>query len=52
VLEEMMAPDQFGRNVEIVRGSNPRVEYAVRLPGDGEIPVWLPLDAKFPVDDL
>src|SRR6201997_2075751 len=26
-------------------------EYAVRLPGDGESPVWLPLDAKFPVED-
>jgi DNA recombination protein RmuC len=51
LLEEMMAPDQYGRNVEIVPGSNQRVEYAVRLPGDGEIPVWLPLDAKFPVED-
>ncbi len=51
LLEEMMAPDQFARNVEIVPGSNQRVEYAVRLPGDGESPVWLPLDAKFPVED-
>jgi DNA recombination protein RmuC len=51
LLEEMMAPDQYGRNVEIVPGSNQRVEYAVRLPGDGENPVWLPLDAKFPVED-
>ena len=51
VLEEMMAPDQYGRNVEIVPGTNQRVEYAVRLPGDGEVPVWLPLDAKFPVED-
>jgi DNA recombination protein RmuC len=51
LLEEMMAPDQYGRNVEIVPGTNQRVEYAVRLPGDGEIPVWLPLDAKFPVED-
>ena len=51
VLEEIMAPDQYGRNVEIVPGSNQRVEYAVRLPGDGENPVWLPLDAKFPVQD-
>lgn len=51
LLEEMMAPDQYGRNVEIVPGSNQRVEYAVRLPGDGDIPVWLPLDAKFPVED-
>jgi len=51
LLEEMMAPDQYERNVEIVPGSNQRVEYAVRLPGDGESPVWLPLDAKFPMED-
>src|SRR5271169_4352114 len=51
LLEELMAPDQYERNVEIVPGSNQRVEYAVRLPGDGEIPVWLPVDAKFPVED-
>jgi DNA recombination protein RmuC len=51
LLEEMMAPDQYERNVEIVPGSNQRVEYAVRLPGDGESPVWLPLDAKFPAED-
>jgi DNA recombination protein RmuC len=51
LLEEMMAPDQYDRYVEIVPGSNQRVEYAIRLPGDGEIPVWLPVDAKFPVED-
>jgi DNA recombination protein RmuC len=51
ILEEMMAPDQFGRNVEIVPGSNQRVEYAIRLPGDGDAPVWLPLDSKFPSED-
>jgi DNA recombination protein RmuC len=51
ILEEMMAPDQFGRNVEIVPGSNQRVEYAIRLPGDGDTPVWLPLDSKFPSED-
>jgi DNA recombination protein RmuC len=51
LLEEMMAPDQYERNVEIVPGSNQRVEYAIRLPGDGENPVWLPLDAKFPMED-
>jgi DNA recombination protein RmuC len=51
VLEEMMAPEQFGRNVEVVPGSNQRVEYAIRLPGDNDVPVWLPVDAKFPVED-
>jgi DNA recombination protein RmuC len=51
LLEEVMSPDQFGRNVEIVPGSNQRVEYAIRLPGDGNTPVWLPLDSKFPSED-
>jgi DNA recombination protein RmuC len=46
-----MSPDQFGRNVEIVPGSNERVEYAIRLPGDGEALVWLPVDSKFPTED-
>src|SRR5262249_45041404 len=48
ILEEIMAPEQFGRNVEIVPGSNQRVEYAIRLPGDGDQPVWVPIDSKFP----
>jgi DNA recombination protein RmuC len=51
LLEEIMAPEQFGRNVEIVPGSNHRVEYAIRLPGDGNAPVWLPVDSKFPTED-
>ena len=45
-----MAPDQYSRNIEIVPGSNQRVE-SIRLPADGENPVWLPLDAKFPAED-
>ena len=52
LLEQALAPDQFDRNVEIVRGSGERVEYAVALPGhrEGER-VWLPIDAKFPIED-
>ena len=51
LLEEVMAPDQFSRKVEIVPGSNQRVEYAIRLPGDGDKPVWMPIDLKFPTED-
>jgi DNA recombination protein RmuC len=51
ILEEIMAPEQFGRNVEIIPGSNQRVEYAIRLPGDGHQPVWMPIDSKFPTED-
>ena len=52
LLEQVLTPEQFERNVETVGGSGERVEYAVRLPGQGEgESVWLPIDAKFPVED-
>jgi DNA recombination protein RmuC len=51
MLAEVLAPDQYGRNVEIHPGSNQRVEFAIRLPGDETMPVWLPIDVKFPTAD-
>jgi DNA recombination protein RmuC len=52
LLEQMLAPDQYGKNVA-TSSTNERVEYAIKLPGrdsKGE-PVWLPIDAKFPIED-
>jgi DNA recombination protein RmuC len=52
IIEQILAPDQFERNVA-TSGTGERVEYAVKLPGrdgSGE-PVWLPIDAKFPMED-
>ncbi len=52
LLEQMLIPDQYAANVATVPGSAERVEYAIRLPGShGDQPVWLPIDAKFPVED-
>ena len=52
LLEQVMAGEQYDRNVEVRPGSGLRVEFAIRLPGaDGEGPVWLPIDAKFPTED-
>lgn len=51
MLAEVLAPDQYGRNVEIRPRSNQRVEFAIRLPGDDTVPVWLPIDVKFPTAD-
>ena len=51
LLEQVFTPEQYGVNVETVPGSGARVEYAVRLPGDGDGPLWLPIDAKFPRED-
>ena len=53
LLEEVFTPEQFGRNVETVPGSNARVDFAIKLPGrrDDGLPLWLPIDAKFPRED-
>lgn len=52
LLEQILIPDQYASNVATIPGSAERVEYAIRLPGsNGEQPVWLPIDAKFPVED-
>jgi DNA recombination protein RmuC len=51
ILAEVLTPDQYGRNVEVLPGSNQRVEFALRLPGDETTSVWLPIDVKFPKDD-
>ncbi|QYY30564.1 MULTISPECIES: DNA recombination protein RmuC [Cupriavidus] len=50
LLEQMLTPDQYGKNVETVRNSGARVEFAIRLPGKDPAQgvVWLPIDAKFP----
>jgi DNA recombination protein RmuC len=53
LLEQVFTPEQYGANVETVPGSNARVEFAIRLPGrrDDGVPLWLPIDAKFPRED-
>lgn len=51
VLEEYMTVDQYATNVEVVPNTGERVEFAIRLPGDGGPQVWLPIDAKFPQED-
>ncbi|MCZ6776381.1 MAG: DNA recombination protein RmuC [Ignavibacteria bacterium] len=53
LLEQILAPDQFAKNVPTKLGSNERVDFAVRLPGrdrENGVPLWLPIDAKFPQD--
>ncbi|MEG2175059.1 MAG: DNA recombination protein RmuC, partial [Oscillospiraceae bacterium] len=50
ILDQILSPEQYAANVNTRRGSAAVVEYAVRMPGDGEHDVWLPIDAKFPAD--
>jgi DNA recombination protein RmuC len=54
ILDQMLTPDQYAKNVCIKEGSTERVEFAVRLPGPKDDPkacVWLPIDSKFPKED-
>ena len=50
ILEQILAPEQYAANVKTRPNSTHFVEYAVKLPGTDEGTVWLPIDAKFPVD--
>lgn len=51
LLEQMLAPDQYARNVA-TGGTSERVEFAIRMPGTEQGGfVWLPIDAKFPQED-
>lgn len=53
LLEQVLTPEQYARQVETKPRSNQRVDFAIRFPGrssDGA-PVWLPIDAKFPRED-
>ena len=48
ILQEILAPEQYDTEVPTVPGSRNHVEFAVKLPGDGEGTVYLPIDSKFP----
>ena len=52
LLEQLLTGDQFAANVATRPGSGERVDFAIRLPGKGDgALVWLPIDAKFPIED-
>ena len=50
IISEMLSPEQYEENAVTRPGTANRVEFAIKLPGEGEIPVYLPIDAKFPAD--
>jgi len=51
LLDEMLTPEQFAKNMKMRDDTDERVEFAIKLPGDENgAPVWLPIDAKFPME--
>ena len=52
LLDQILTPEQYGKNVATRPGKSERVEFAIRLPGVQEgTPVWMPIDSKFPQED-
>ncbi|MEG1943035.1 MAG: DNA recombination protein RmuC, partial [Angelakisella sp.] len=50
ILAEILSPTQYDTNVPTKKGSRAVVEYAVKLPTQGDEYIYLPIDAKFPAD--
>src|SRR6478672_156319 len=51
LLDEMLTTEQFAKNMRMRDDTDERVEFAIKLPGDENgAPVWLPIDAKFPME--
>lgn len=50
ILQQILSPEQYEENVRTKSSGSERVEFAVKLPGDDDGTVWLPIDAKFPAD--
>jgi len=51
LLDEMLTPEQFAKNIKMRDDTDERVEFAIKLPGEKNgAPVWLPIDAKFPME--
>ena len=52
ILEQLLTPDQYSKNVATKKGSQANVEFAIKLPGkDTNEEVWMPIDSKFPIED-
>ena len=49
LLSDILAPGQYDMNVEIKDGK--RVEFVIKFPGNGDTPLLLPIDSKFPIED-
>jgi DNA recombination protein RmuC len=52
MIEQVLTANQYAKNMATRPGSSERVEFAIRFPGrEQDCPVWLPIDAKFPMED-
>lgn len=55
LIDQILTPDQYAKNISTKHGSSDRVEFAIKMPGRSENKdgtCWLPIDAKFPMEDF
>ncbi|MBQ3271410.1 DNA recombination protein RmuC [Candidatus Saccharibacteria bacterium] len=52
IISDILNNSQYEENIATKKGSNDRVEFAIKMPGkDEESTVYLPIDSKFPVEN-
>lgn len=51
ILADILNKSQYETNFKTKKNSNDPVEYAIRLPGTKDEPIYLPIDSKFPLED-
>jgi DNA recombination protein RmuC len=53
ILEQILSPEQYVRNLVTRKDTRENVEFAVKLPGRDESgeAIYLPIDSKFPIED-
>ncbi len=51
IISDCMAKEQYEENIATKKGSNDRVEFAIKMPGKDDVTVYLPIDSKFPVEN-
>ncbi|MBD5423976.1 MAG: DNA recombination protein RmuC [Allobaculum sp.] len=50
ILEDILTPQQYEKQFQIIPNKQVKVDFAIKLPGTGENPLYLPIDSKFPGD--
>lgn len=51
LLSQILAPEQYAKNVNVTKSGDERVDFVINLPGKNDDTVYLPIDSKFPIED-
>lgn len=51
IIADCMPQEQYEENIVTKKGSNDRVEFAIKMPGKEDEMVYLPIDSKFPIEN-